>query len=57
MIYCVKGFNLNKFLDKAPAKPCLSRKNFQLSTSVNKAYCVLKPFLYPHKNGDRNFRI
>ena len=25
--------------------------------SVNKAYCALKPFLYPDKNGPRNFPI
>ena len=25
--------------------------------SVNKAYCALKPFLYPDKNGLRNFPI
>ena len=46
---------LDKFINKAPAKPCLSMQNFHLSVSVDKAYYVLKPFLYPHKNGERNF--
>ena len=48
---------LDKSINKAPAKLCLSGQNFHLSTSVNKAYCILKPFLYPHKNGEIKFPI
>ena len=48
---------LDKSINKAPAKPCLSRQNFNFSISVNKAYGVLKPSIYTHKNGERNFPI
>ena len=34
---------LDKSINKAPVKPCLSRENFDLPISVNKAYCVMKP--------------
>ena len=40
---------LDKSINKAPAKPCLSTQNLHLFISVNKAYCELKPsilFLY-----------
>ena len=46
---------LDKSINKAPGKPCLSRQNFHISISVDKAYCVLKPFQHPHKNGEINF--
>ena len=37
---------LDKSINKAPAKPCLSRQNFHLSISVNKASCELKPSVF-----------
>ena len=47
MIYCIKGFY--RFINKAPAKPCLSGHNLHLSVNDNKAYWELNPFLYPQK--------
>ena len=48
---------LDKSSNKAPEKSCLARQDFYLSISINKPHCVLKPLLYPHKNGERNFPV
>ena len=48
---------LDKSINKSLAKPYLSRQSFHFSISINKAYCVLKLFLYPHKNAQKNFPI
>ena len=46
---------LDKSINKARAKPCLSRQNFRPSVSANKACCVQNSFLYPHKSRKRHF--
>ena len=55
MIYCIKAFD--RPINKAPAKPCLSRHSFQFSFNNNKTYGVLNLVMYPQRNGERNFLI
>ena len=47
----------DRSINKAPAKPCLSRHNLHLSIIDNKACSVLNPFLYLQSNGERSFPI
>ena len=55
MIDCIKDFD--RSINKAPAKPCLSRHNLHLSINDSIAYCVLNPFLYLQINEERNFPL
>ena len=46
---------LDKSINNSPVKPCSSRQNYRLSIGGYKAYCVLKPLLYPHIKGEKIF--